>query len=243
MKLHGIPCSAMAVLGFWVAGASLPALAQAQGGAEGMCRDAVIKQHGNDYTFEQMNSGMATDGRNMQAAGVARNRRGERFDFFCAFEAGSVVRVDFQPVGGRVGSGSGSGSGDREVVCESKNHRRKECRMDTRGGVRLVEQTSNTRCRQGSNWGFDRESVWVDDGCAGRFRSGHGGGSDRIERLGDACERAVAKSGNFSRSSVKAEETPRRVSDDVFEFGLRTPGGRYVCTVERDGDVRRVRRP
>ena len=244
MSLRGIPLSAVAVLCAWMAGASPPALAQ-QGAAEGQCREAVIQRHGNDYTFEQMNSGMATDGRNMQAAGVARNRRGERFDFFCAFEAGSVSRVDFSPARSGAGSGSGSGhGGDRDVVCESKNHRRKECRMDTRGGVRLVEQKSETRCRQGRNWGFDRDSVWVDEGCAARFvsGSGHGGGADRIERMGDACERAVARAGDFSRNSVKAEDSPRRVSDDVFEFDLRAPRGHWLCTVERDGDVRKVRR-
>jgi hypothetical protein len=57
--------------------------------------------------------------------------------------------------------------------------------MDTRGGVRLVQQTSQTQCREGSNWGYDRDSVWVDRGCAGRFatRSGSGsGGHPRIWR-------------------------------------------------------------
>lgn len=251
MRLHKIALSALTVLCAGIASLPMPALAQSPGAAEALCRDAVIKKHGNDYAFDGINSTMASDGRNPQAAGVARNRRGERFDFFCVFEAGSVTLVDLRPV--RVGSGSGSGPGpgsgsgsgrDREVVCESKNHRRTDCRMDTRGGVRLVEQTSDTRCRQGSNWGFDRDSVWVDKGCAGRFRSGSGsgGGSDRFERLGDACERAVAKFENFSLHSVKAEDVPQRVSDDVYEFDLRTPRGPYLCTVERDGDVRRVRR-
>lgn len=243
MSLKRIALSSIVAFCAGAAGPSMPAFAQTSGAAEGQCRDAVVRKYGNDYSVDSINSTMAADGRNPQAAGTARNRRGERFNFFCTFEAGNVSLVDLQPAGSRAGSGPGPGR-DRDVVCESRNNRRKECRMDTRGGVRLVEQTGDKRCREGSNWGFDRDSVWVDNGCGGRFvsRSGPGGDFDRFERLGNACERAAARSEDFDLRRVKAEDVPRRVSEGVYEFDLRTPRGPYVCTVERDGDVRRIRR-
>jgi hypothetical protein len=111
--------------------------------------------------------------------------------------------------------------------------------MDTRGGVRLVQQTSQTQCREGSNWGYDRDSVWVDRGCAGRFAARSGGGSGgHPAHLAGACENAAAE---LARTrDVRALEPPRRVSDDVFEYDLRTPLGPWMCRVERSGKVRVV---
>ena len=55
------------------------------------------------------------------------------------------------------------------VRCESKNFAYNRCPANTQGGVRLAEQLSDTTCRQGANWGYDRRGVWVDNGCAGEF--------------------------------------------------------------------------
>jgi hypothetical protein len=60
--------------------------------------------------------------------------------------------------------------------CESHNHRRQHCRVDTRGGVTLVRQLSNQRCVQGRNWGHDRNGVWVTNGCRAEFAVGRGAG-------------------------------------------------------------------
>ena len=64
----------------------------------------------------------------------------------------------------------------RDVVrCESRNGRTNYCRIDTRGGVRLVAQTSQTACIRGRTWGVSGNSLWVSRGCRGRFASsGHG---------------------------------------------------------------------
>jgi hypothetical protein len=39
----------------------------------------------------------------------------------------------------------------------------------TGGDVRLVRQLSETACRRGETWGFDRRGIWVDKGCAAEF--------------------------------------------------------------------------
>jgi hypothetical protein len=96
-------------------------------------------------------------------------------------------------IGGR---GQGGGSAGREIVCESNSNRMHRCEADTRGGVELVRQISNSRCTFNRTWGYDRRSIWVSDGCRARFRLGSGGsgwpggggsgGSSSTERI--TCE-------------------------------------------------------
>ena len=81
------------------------------------------------------------------------------------------------PGGGYPGGGyPGGGSGNQTVRCESTDNRTRQCAIDTRGGVQLVRQLSDTRCVQGSNWGTNRGGVWVSNGCRAEFASGRGGG-------------------------------------------------------------------
>ena len=62
----------------------------------------------------------------------------------------------------------------RHVVCESISNRYQFCRVDTRGGVQLQRQLSNSACRQNQTWGYDRNGIWVDRGCRAEFRVGSG---------------------------------------------------------------------
>ena len=66
------------------------------------------------------------------------------------------------------------GSG-RVVRCESPDFKQRRCDADTRGGVRLTRQISNTQCVQGRNWGYDNRGIWVNQGCAAEFALGTGG--------------------------------------------------------------------
>ena len=115
-------------------------------------------------------------------------------------------------------SGSGSSSGNsgnyspNQVTCESNDNRRKECSMNTRGGVRLIRQLSDTACIQGRNWGTYQNSVWVDNGCRAVFASGSGSSS--------------GNSGNYSPSQVTCE------SND---------NGRKSCSMDTQGGVRLIR--
>jgi hypothetical protein len=40
--------------------------------------------------------------------------------------------------------------------------------------VELLRQFSSASCVQGRSWGYDRSSVWVDNGCQARFGYGYG---------------------------------------------------------------------
>ncbi len=66
----------------------------------------------------------------------------------------------------------GSYRGAGTVRCESDNNRTQLCRVDTRGGVRLVRQESRAPCIQGRSWGYDRGGIWVTHGCRARFEVG-----------------------------------------------------------------------
>src|SRR5690606_3164399 len=82
-------------------------------------------------------------------------------------------------------SGSLRGQGNRRwngsswagatVVCSSNERRRRECRTPFNGRPVLVENISGTRCIEGRNFGGGGGTMWVDDGCRGRFAEGRGG--------------------------------------------------------------------
>ena len=97
-------------------------------------------------------------------------------------------RADFAIEGGRHGDsdqdrdrdrdhdryrGDNQGSGQGQVVsCSSDDMHRHYCPADTRGGVRLIKQNSESKCRQGRSWGFDDRGIWVDHGCRADFQVG-----------------------------------------------------------------------
>lgn len=76
--------------------------------------------------------------------------------------------------GGRGWNGS-SWSG-QTLVCSSDDRRRRQCRTPFNGRPVLVENISGTRCIEGRNFGGGGGSMWVDDGCRGRFAEGRGNG-------------------------------------------------------------------
>ena len=54
------------------------------------------------------------------------------------------------------------------VTCESHDMGRTRCAVPWHD-AQLVDQTSDTRCVRGQNWGVDSRGLWVNHGCAGRF--------------------------------------------------------------------------
>ena len=65
----------------------------------------------------------------------------------------------------------------QQIACESWQFRRQTCPADTRGGVRLLQQTGGI-CTRGQTWGYTRQGLWVTNGCRGIFAvvPGHGPG-------------------------------------------------------------------
>lgn len=60
------------------------------------------------------------------------------------------------------------------VNCSSENNRYNFCRANVRNArVDLVRQHSKSACRHGSDWGYDRRGIWVDNGCRATFEITH----------------------------------------------------------------------
>ena len=62
--------------------------------------------------------------------------------------------------------------GGQVISCSSDDMHRHYCPADTRGGVQLVKQHSDSSCRQGRSWGYDGRGIWVDHGCRADFQVG-----------------------------------------------------------------------
>ena len=71
------------------------------------------------------------------------------------------------------------GNRGRQIVrCESRDQRTAYCAVDTRGGVRLIEQQSQRSCIRGRTWGADARGIWVSGGCRASFEINARGGYD-----------------------------------------------------------------
>ncbi|MCY7313888.1 MAG: DUF3011 domain-containing protein [Pseudoxanthomonas sp.] len=74
------------------------------------------------------------------------------------------------------GGGSGNwnqGNSNYSVTCASADGRRSTCAWDSRQGRPVLEQQlSSQSCREGQNWGFMGNQIWVDRGCRARFGVG-----------------------------------------------------------------------
>lgn len=61
-------------------------------------------------------------------------------------------------------------SSDYSVTCASEDNRYRRCAWNRGQGVPvLIETISRQACIEGRTWGYDREGLWVDRGCRGRF--------------------------------------------------------------------------
>lgn len=74
---------------------------------------------------------------------------------------------------GGYGYDNGNAYGRNSIVkCESPKFKDRRCPADTSRGVQLARQLSQAACIQGQDWGYDRNSIWVRDGCAAEFQLG-----------------------------------------------------------------------
>ena len=55
------------------------------------------------------------------------------------------------------------------ITCESDYNRRHTCYVDTSFGVDMRRQLSRTECVLNRTWGYDRNGVWVANGCRAEF--------------------------------------------------------------------------
>lgn len=60
-----------------------------------------------------------------------------------------------------------------KVTCESLDGGHKPCPVDTSRGVGLLKQISDADCVLNKTWGYNREGIWVTNGCRADFAVAH----------------------------------------------------------------------
>ena len=83
----------------------------------------------------------------------------------------SGCRADFVAGGAYAGGGGwhdNNGNG-RIIECNSRDYRPARCSAEIERGA-SIERVLGGECIQGRTWGWDRKSIWVNDGCRARFR-------------------------------------------------------------------------
>jgi len=83
-------------------------------------------------------------------------------------------RAEFAQAGGHGGGwgsgGSHGGNSNYSVTCSSNDKRQQTCAWDARQGRPvLLQQLSGSACVEGRSWGYERGSLWVNNGCRARF--------------------------------------------------------------------------
>jgi hypothetical protein len=117
--------------------------------------------------------------------------------------------------------------------CESNNGRRNFCGADTRGGVRLVRQNSDSPCIAGRTWGYDRRSIWVDRGCRADFVTGT-----------NYRDRDYGRDRDYDRDRGRDRDYDRDRGRDRFVQTFYCESGdfrRHYCSEGARGDVRLIR--
>lgn len=86
--------------------------------------------------------------------------------------------------------------------CESTSGGRTRCPVSTRGGVQLVRQLSTSECIEHSTWGYDRNSVWVSQGCRAEFKAGRDDERTAESEFGPQAVRCESDRGRERRCEV-----------------------------------------
>lgn len=121
------------------------------------------------------------------------------------------------------------------VRCESHKGRDSYCRVDTRGGVFLLQQISSRACIEGRSWGWDRGGIWVSHGCRAEFAIGgrgyrpppySGGYGYPRESLGVRCESwdgryATCPLPRGYRDAEVRRQLSRSACEEGYSWGLR----------------------
>ena len=124
-------------------------------------------------------------------------------------------RAEFQ-VGGSTVASTAFG---RSVICESQNNTKSRCPVDTSYGVQLARQISDSGCVRGTDWGFDENGIWVDNGCRAEFALG---GDQRFTpRAVTSNARVVCESQN--------NETNRCAADTYYGVALARQISNSMC--------------
>lgn len=133
-----------------------------------------------------------------------------------------VSRVTSAVLCATVAAASAAVAEDR-ITCMSNGGRYNYCSIRTENFVRLERQISHTRCAQFSNWGYDRNGIWVDRGCSAEFSVGRYGnyGGGRNDHGKDAAV-AVGAVGAVALIAALASKHQEHDAEEVPSWAVGT---------------------
>lgn len=141
------------------------------GWADGSSNGGTLRCESGDNRYRECNAGFRGRAELARQLSDSRCVEGRTWG-----QRGATIWVDRgcrgEFVQGRGNGGRGRGAGDYgdAVTCSSSDQRLRTCEWDAgRGRPRLVEQLSQTPCREGYSWGYRDEQLWVSNGCRARF--------------------------------------------------------------------------
>ncbi len=153
---------------------------------------------------------------------------------------------------GGSGGGWGNNSGFAgQTECRSNDNRYRRCSVNTENRVEMLRQFSSSTCTRGRSWGYDRNSIWVDNGCQARFGYGYGnvsgdtsgdsnsGGSNTGAVIGGLALAAglvalLAAAGKNSNNSSRSatSSSPAKVTADLNKFPSDARASADACMKE-----------
>jgi hypothetical protein len=118
------------------------------------------------------------------------------------------------------------------LVCSSDGERQ-HCAADTSAGVLMRRQLGSAACLLGKTWGYDDESVWVDDGCSAEFQ---------VARVPAAAPPAAAPTPEppAEPAETAAAPTPapeREPTERIESWGEFEPGDGFLVGRSKAGEL------
>ncbi|MGH8026569.1 MAG: DUF3011 domain-containing protein [Pseudoxanthomonas sp.] len=110
------------------------------------------------------------------------------------------------------------------ITCESRNGGYQSCAVDTRGGVTLSRQLSSQGCWQNDTWGYDRNRIWVNNGCRAQFDVGNSSSSGNKS---NAVAAAVVV--GLVGAAILASNKNKRDRDDDRNDNWGGPRNTFQC--------------
>jgi len=113
------------------------------------------------------------------------------------------------------------------VTCESRNGSYQSCAADTRGGVTLSRQLSSQGCWENDTWGYDRNRIWVNNGCRAQFKVGSSGSSSDNKNNAVAAAVVVGLVGAAILANKNKRDRDR--NDNDYDNNWGGPRNTFEC--------------
>jgi hypothetical protein len=116
---------------------------------------------------------------------------------------------------------------DSRIVCESEDNRLTRCSAATAAGVQLIRRMSSASCEYGKDWGYDRDGIWVSNGCRAEFAisGGRPGLSAPMFLAANPTTTLVCESIDGRRNHCRADTNmgvllTRQMSGSTCDYGV-----------------------